>query len=251
MKLQFKLAISILALFILFTSCEDETLVLEEQAFGYEYYPIAIGNYWVYKVDSTVVANISGQKQLLETTSYVREDIISSFLNPEGDTSYVLQRSVSDAPNGSFRSTDIWKIEKTEKNLSRFEENLQFIKLVFPVDIGDMWDGNLFDHRLKIPVAQQEMEPYLEWSYSVDSIKVAESINGVAYSDVIKVTQAQYVNDIEQRLSFEKYSPNIGMIYREMSILDSQCFEPECEDMDWIDKANRGYQLRQTLIEHN
>lgn len=251
MKPNYNILFAILAFLMILSSCEDEILVLEDKALGYDYYPVEVGNFWVYKVDSTIVVNVSGQKELRETTSYIKEEIISSFLNEQGDTSHVLQRSFSSSENGTFRSTDIWKIEKTRSNLSRFEENLQFIKLVFPIDIGSTWNGNLFDQRIEVAVAQQSMEPYLEWSYSVDSLKANETVNGVAYTDVIKVTQASYENEIEQRFSYEKYSPGIGMIYREMSILDTQCFMPECKDISWIEKADSGYQLRQTLVDYN
>lgn len=246
------LAFALLAFMVAFSSCEDKYIVIEDKALGYDYYPVEVGNFWIYKIDSTVVVRNGGQKELLETSSFVKEEIISSFLNEQGDTSYVIQRSASESLNESFRSTDIWKIEKTSSNVSRFEENLQFIKLVFPISVGDTWDGNLFDQRIEVVVAQQKMEPYLEWSYSVDSLNSIETINGEEYNDVLKVTQANYENDIEQRLSYEKYSPGIGMIYREMSILDHQCLDTMiCNNLSFLEKADSGFQLRQTLVDYN
>ena len=246
-----KLITSILALIItltFFTSCEDQSIMLAPTDFGYEYYPVEVGNYWIYQMDSVTV--MSGGNVKLETSSYVREEITNSFINAEGDTAHVLTISKSPTLDGSYNITDTYRLEITGSRVTRTEENLSFIKLFFPITEGDELDANLFDHRIKVNIGQQEMEPYLEWQFKVLNEKFDTTINNVPYEDLAVIQQADYFTDLDIRKATEYYAPEIGLVRREHTILHSQCGTP-CLDQPWLDKAQVGYTLVQTLIDYN
>ncbi len=246
-----KLIIRALAAFLaisIFTSCEDQSIMLAPTDFGYEYYPVEIGNFWIYQMDSVTV--MSGGQVKLETSSYIKEEITGSFINLEGDTSHVLTISKSPDLNGSFNLTDTYTIEKTGSRVTRNEENLRFIKLFFPITEGDELDANLFDHRIKVNIGQQEIEPYLEWQFKVLQEKVDRTFNNVLYEDLAYIQQAEYNTDLDIREAYEYYAPEIGLVRREHTILHSQCGTP-CLDQPWLDKAQRGYTLVQTLVDYN
>jgi len=124
---------------IAFISCGEETLMLNDRATGYQFYPVEVGNFWIYKVDSTLVPGFKVAKDL--STSFVKEEIESSFINSQGDTTFVIQRSVSPTRNGQYIFTDRWTLERNNDNLTRVEENLRFLKIIFPVNVGDEWDS--------------------------------------------------------------------------------------------------------------
>ncbi len=233
---------------LLLSSCEENSIILDDSEAGFEYYPVEIGNFWLYKVDSTLVPGFRMDK--ITSTSFIREEITDSFLNSQGDTTFILQRSISETRDGTYSFTDRWTIEKTETNLIRVEENLQFLKIIFPVMRGDIWQGNRFDERTEVTVAQQSMRPYKEWEYEVLNKAAVISANGTDYNDVLEIQQANFETEIELRQSKEYYAPGVGMILRELSILDTQCFA-NCAGDPWLEKAERGFELRQVLIEHN
>ena len=147
MKLLVKL-ISVSILFsVLFISCgEDVTLNLDDFDTGSRYHPASLDRFWIYKIDSLTITN--GGSVVSSSTSFLRESLVSSFLNPDGDTTFILERAFSSSQNGPYFTTDRWTLEKTEDRLLRVEENLQFVKLLFPIQVGTTWNGNLFDDQL-------------------------------------------------------------------------------------------------------
>jgi hypothetical protein len=63
-------------------------------------------------------------------------------------------------------------------------------------------------------------------------------------------------NAIERRLSRVKYAKHIGVVYRELWILDSQyCNQipapADCLTKPWVEKAEKGYILRQVITGYN
>ena len=53
------------------------------------------------------------------------------------------------------------------------------------------------------------------------------------------------------RRGFEQYAPNVGLVYRELAGLDTQCGgnPGDCIDIPWEQKAEKGFIVRQTLLE--
>jgi len=94
------------------------------------------------------------------------------------------------------------------------------------------------------------MEPYLEWQFKVLNEKFDTTINNVPYEDLAVIQQADYFTDLDIRKATEYYAPEIGLVRREHTILHSQCGTP-CLDQPWLDKAQVGYTLVQTLIDYN
>ena len=240
--------LSVVFIVSMFFSCSDESIVLAPRDFGYEYYPVELGNYWIYQMDSVVVLN--GGQETIPSTSFLKEELTDLFINEIGDTAYVLTISKSDDLNGNFNVTDRYRLEATGSRLTRFEENLGFIKLFFPIEEGVEIDANLFDHLIKVNVAQQEMQPFKEWMFKVKDNRLDTTINNVAYDNLAKIQQADHENDLEIRKSTEFYAPDIGLVRREQTILDDQC-GTACLNQEWIDRADRGYTLIQQLVEHN
>ncbi|MEL6865958.1 MAG: hypothetical protein AAFP19_16145, partial [Bacteroidota bacterium] len=71
--------------------------------------------------------------------------------------------------------------------------------------------------------------------------------NGMMFDSVATIYQADNENAIELRYSIEKYARNIGLVYREMRILDTQAIV----DDPWEEKAQKGFIIRQQITRHN
>jgi hypothetical protein len=67
---------------------------------------------------------------------------------------------------------------------------------------------------------------------------------------VLTVREADSENLIELRRSRVKYAKGIGLVYRELWVLDTQCIE-QCDGKPWEEKAEKGFILSQTITAHN
>lgn len=246
MKLNINILLAIITCCILFVACEDETFVLAESSFDYEYYPLEVGHSWTYRMDSTILSN-NGNLQT-QSTSFIKEEIADQFINPAGDTTFVLHLSKSSLVDGNYSLAEIYQVIKTGSRVTRYEENLGFIKMFFPITVGDTLDVNLFDHQIDINIGQDNMKPYKDWEFTVVDNRINTQVNGIQYTDVAHLQQANHENDIELRRSKELYAPHVGLIYRQMTILDTQNPVPT---QTWLEQAEAGFTLTQTLVNHN
>jgi len=233
---------------LIMVSCGDESKRLDTSFFGYEYFPMETGKYWIYKVDEQLIRN--NGTVLEENSFFLREDVIEEFVDVTGDTIYKIQRSISDQVDGNFNITDIWTSQTSENAAYRTEENLRFNKMIFPLNVGSTWQGNLFDELTLISVADVGVWVYKGWSdYEVKAKGVPVRVEGVNYSDVVHIAQANLTTQIEQRIADEYYANGVGLIQKTMTILDSQC--DTCEGQTWLEKAEAGFTWTQTLVETN
>ena len=139
----------------------------------------------------------------------------------------------------------------------RTEENLRFLRLIFPLDEGRSWDGHVyFDENREIEIAGERMQPFRNWNYEVDALDVPGAVGAFTFDSLLVVIEVDDNNAIERRLSRVVYAKNVGLVEREQWILDSQyCNQTpppsDCLTLPWEQKAERGYILRQTVTGFN
>ncbi len=236
------------SLIVLLAGCESETKMIDESIFGFDYFPVAIDDYRIFRIDSTIYDNDG--LIVIEKRTFIEERITELFINGEGDTLYVLQRSARGSDNEEWRAVDNWLVGVSSENGYRIEENLKFIKMVFPLSVGTRWNGNQFNEFTEVTIAGETLQAYKHWDYEVLANNVNIDVNGTSYSNVFQIQQADDDIGIERRLSHEWYAPGIGMIRKYMEILDTQCTSA-CDGQTWAQKAERGYIVEQVLIDHN
>ncbi len=216
---------------------------------GYEYFPLGLGKYWVYQVDSIVYDTTGNRVERDTARLFVREEIVDSFVDNSGRPAFRIERSIRYADTEAWRVKDVWMAVRSDDQAERVEENLRFVKLVFPLIQGTTWNGNLFiDETTQVIVAGESIEMFKNWSYELQSLGLTENIGGQSFENVATVLQADSENLIELRYAKEKYGRDIGLIYRELQILDTQNIT---ESEPWEEKAQKGFILTQQLIEYN
>lgn len=219
----------------------DQSLLDE----GYDYFPIIEkGTTYLYEVEQTLYTNDGNE--ILSEVFYQREETIES--------------ESLDRNQGSFR-TEIWQ-SKTGSDPWKFignsslelnplqavgqENNARIVSLSFPTSQGKEWDGlTLLGDVELINVGGESMDFYKNWSFKILDIGPVDT-----YDDVVSIQQADHENAVERRYSIEKYAKNIGLIYKEQMILDTQCLT-ECEGMPWEEKAQKGIIMRKSLVSIN
>ncbi|HOY03816.1 MAG TPA: hypothetical protein PLO67_00365 [Saprospiraceae bacterium] len=245
---------------LLYTACSDRQTAIYDSgaAEQYAYFPLKVGKYIDYQVDSIVYDFGPGGNTVRDSsTTFVRELVGDTLRDQTGLLLYTIERYERPAANQPWELRSIGTAARNSSQASRTENNLRFLKLLFPMDRRSEWDGNLWiDIDREIEIAGERMRPFSNWHYEVDSIDIQANVGAFAFDSTLLVTEADDNNIIERRLSRVRYAKNVGLVWREQWILDSQyCNQsippPDCETRPWEIKAERGYILRQVVTAFN
>jgi hypothetical protein len=236
-------------LVVLLSACK-ETPDDYTTEFGFEYYPLQVGKFIEYQMDSTIY-DPNGDTTVYQSTTFMREEILDTLSDNNGDIIYKIeqyQRAADTLP---------WVIKKVltatlfDNEAIRTEDNLRFIKLTFPAKKGNRWNGNVhFDEGLIVDVAGETLEMFKGWDYRTQSIGVAATVGSFQFDETAIVEEADNENLIELRRSIATYAKGIGLVQREMWILDTQCID-DCVGKTWEEKAEKGFILKQTILNYN
>jgi len=222
---------------VLLTSCkkktEDATSVL-----GLDYYPTKLGKFVIYDVDSTVYNDLT-----LDTVRYkyrIKEKLVESFTDNEGRPAIRLERFIKMYnPNKLYDSIpytikEVWMVNADDKKIQVAESNIRFTKMIFPVALNVIWNGN----------ANNNLG---ELMYAYFIIDKAETINGNALSKVLTVKQRDERTLISVHYNIEKYSKGIGLVYREIKDIYSNTVVANIPVEQRIEK---GFIYKQTLVSY-
>ena len=243
-----KLLISLLGIFAIVVgiSCTKETEPVDESTFGYDFFPVTKGKSWIYASDSIIYDN--GGTKIDTFVSFIKKEIGDSFIDEAGNTVYKLNRYFRRNATDVWSRTNTWTTYTDRTRAIRTEENLKFVKLVFPLKKGLRWDGNVFlDEDIKIDVAGESIEAYKNWKHKIEEVNEKFSFKG---TDVVavKVNLVDDASIIDRRKVTEYYGKGIGLLKKEMIILDSDGSRP---NDPWEKKAQKGFIHTLTLIEVN
>jgi len=231
---------------VFFLSCKKES----DNKYGNEltkgYYPLAIGRYVVYDVDSTIWDDY---KQVKVLHPYqMRYTIADTFRDNTNRLSYRMDVHIRRNDTLPWQTHRVINVTPTATGLEYTEANLRFIKMIFPVANDLQWKGNSL-----IPAADQDYQYFQDWTYSYSNQEEAFNNGKVFFDNTVTVNQVDdKVNDPETMpdsyasLTYGKevYGYDIGMVYREMThwIYDPKPGEPH---------FRRGYSVVMRAVDHN
>ncbi len=225
--------------------------------FGYDYFPLATGMRWEYRVDSVIIDPASRPLRRDTLTRYWREIITDRYVDPVGDTVYRVQRWQRASLSDSWQPFDWLTLARSDRQAFRTEQNRRFIPLVFPLRQAARWDGNrYFDAGQAEIVAGEPVQVYKNWEYELISLGQSWQGDERTFSRVAMVRMANYSGTVEQRRARAIFARDTGLVYRHLTILDTQCRQccggntgPECQMLSWKEKAERGFILEQRLLQ--
>lgn len=243
----------------LFSACRDNQVEDITPDPGYDYFPLEVGRMWEYEVDSIIYDPSATGTNVDSFRTYVREQITDTLLDGAGNVLYRAERYSRRSDTLPWRAEKVFTLSREGRRAFRTEDNLRFIKLVFPAGVGKSWDGNaFFDPGLEVLVAGESIQMFNFWDYRILEREAAATVGGLRFEDVLLVQNANNDgNIIERRYAVERYARGVGLIFREMDILRTDCqvccngdLGGACQSLPWEEKAEKGFSLRQRLVRY-
>lgn len=183
---------------------------------GKSYFPLKQGAYVIYDVDSSYYDDFYVPVKVNNTKFQLKEKVESFFYDNENRLTARIERYVkhydSLVPYSAMQWAlkDVWVSNLTNSTAERVEENVRFVKLVFPMDLNKSWDANI----------KNVMD---EREYTYTSINTSEVIGGLSLDSIVTTEYDDGGAILTSReYSKEKYSSSIGLIYREEINVSSQ-----------------------------
>ncbi len=180
---------------------------------------------------------------------YLRESVSSSYIDSNEEEISVIDQYTKLSISDSWQLVGRVTSHIANNQVIRKEENISQIKLVLPPMTDDTWNPNaFFDDNVLIPIGSGELSYYSNWQSIYTDLNMSTEVNGMEFTNVIAVTLANYENRLQYRHAIEYYAPDIGLIYKEIHVFDTQCFD-SCSDIAWPDKANIGQVFIQSIVD--
>lgn len=204
---------------------------------GLDYFPANVGHYVVYEVDSTVYDDFNN-----DTIVYryqIKELIESEFTDNAGRPALRIERWIKNyndtIPYSSMPWTlsRVWYAVRTLTQAERVEENIRYIRLVFPVKENTTWNGN----------AQNTIG---EWDYEYENVDEPFHAGNTHFDSTLTVKQLVDTNLLNYRLYFETYARNTGLIKK--SVIDVRDTALVL-DVSVLNRIVSGYKLNYTFVE--
>lgn len=128
----------IISLGLLMSSCRTTTENPEANG-GVGYYPLTLGKYIVYDVDSTYWSEDLGE--LVPTRWQFRYQIVDTFRNDEGQISYTVDILKRKSSTTGYILDDVMHVTPLNGRIELKHNNLQYIAFKLPVTEGTIWDA--------------------------------------------------------------------------------------------------------------
>jgi len=198
----------LIILFVLiFSSCRKENTNPDQFFTGKSYFPLKTGNEITYKITKI---NIDKASAIFDTTIYqIKERVDSIFIDASGKQAYRIERYYRTDSLAQWVIKDVWSAQVNDLNAQKVEENIRYIKLVFPAKTGQLWDGNAYN----------DLD---EQDYQIVSSNIADTIQGLAFDSVLTVEQQNESSLISKKYAVEKFANGVGLVYKEITDLYSQ-----------------------------
>jgi len=204
---------------------------------GFSYYPINEGDYLIYDVIDTAFIGV----QTYEINNYqVKEEIHESIVvNDEVRYQIYLYYK---SPGGEWNDypDSNWTVFSDKRRIVKVEDNVRFVKLVFPFEAGKKWDGNISDPENDPQEHYTMTEVRRPFTYT----SLYAPIQEYTYPETVSVVQFDNSSAIDLNYAIEVYANNIGLVYKEIKV-----YKYEQSNLA-LQQVELGQHIVKTLIEH-
>jgi hypothetical protein len=195
---------------------------------GYDYFPLESGQYIIYDVVETTYDDFLDTVYVNE---YILKELVDSvMIDGEGRKVYQLKRFINSGSDSVIVWTisDVWTAYRGQDRAERTEENVTYVKLVFPLRRSKTWDGN----------ARNSLG---EQKYKVLDYELKAQIGAAIFGRTARINHLSNKNLIEEQLSEEVYARGIGLVLK---------VQRDVKINPADSTINSGFEHRWTYLEH-
>ncbi len=189
---------------VLFFSCKKEQPA--QVYMGYDYFPVKKGHFVIYQCDSIVFDSSKHTFPRFDTFNYqVKEVIDSVYNNKYGQPTLRIVRykrtDTSVAWNNISAVQKTWTANLLSNMGIRQENNNSYVKLVFPMSLNEMWNGNTLNN-------------IGEWNYKYSALHTPYVITNVYFDSTLTVLQQKDSSLYNYQYYIEQYATSVGLIHK-------------------------------------
>lgn len=244
-----KYSFLVLLLITLLTACNKQNELLTPVPLT-EYFPLKVGKYITYNLDSTVYINF-GQKDTV-IKYQVKDSIENQVTDNLGRPAYRIVRYIRKNAAQPWIANNTFMAIPTATTMEFVENNLRFQKLKWPVREGESWKGNTFIDTYSLNSNTKYLD---DWDYTYVDVDAPLLLGSFQLNNTLTVEQrdeflgqdpklpgTQYA---EKNYSVEIYAKNIGLVYKEFLHWEFQGAQPGRQAF------YSGYGVKLTMTGHN
>lgn len=226
--MKYNLIAAIIGLIFIFKfySCKKDTEVIKVDL-GYEYFPSTIGNYIIYQVDSLYYNDFTST---IDTFNFqIKEKITENFTDLSNRETQRIERFYRKNEADDWLLKDVWFANKTGNTAEKVEENIRYVKLIFPLKKNINWNGNRFNN-------------LGEQNYTLLKLHETFKIDNLKFDSIVYISQQNDSNLIDKKVAYEIYAKHIGLVYKkQIDIHDKEAVINYTLPLDL--RANSGFKV--------
>ncbi|GAB4126115.1 MAG: hypothetical protein OHK0045_01670 [Raineya sp.] len=180
-----------------FFAC-NRTIEPDNKRLGYVYFPLEIGNYVVYEVEEKNYTILDSNRVFYQ----LKEIVVDTFTNLSGQKQFVLERYRRNNELESWQIDSVWSALRTGSQAIKFENNIPYVKLVFPVERGSAWNGNAYNDKG-------------ENLFRISELRRSRRYGDIQLPNTVKVLMGNDSSLVTQVKREEIFAENIGMVFME------------------------------------
>jgi len=230
----FYLIFILLVFFTIQISCKKDASISPISVNNKNYFPLEKERYWVYKVDSFYYNDFTSS---IDTFSFeLKEYIESEIKDDKGNTSFKVERYYRNNNTENWQLKRVWQASFLQNSALKTEENIRYVKLMFPIKQNLKWNGNAYN-----TLGNQNFE------YTDIHKKI--SLGSLEFDSVCTVLQMADTSLISIEYHSEQYAANVGLIKkRKMSLQDTRSTIQT--SIPIVERANKGTDVIYTIISY-
>ena len=245
MRKLFLLLIIIAAL--IFNACKKTTDVLAVASVN-EYYPLQVGKYITYNLDSTIFINFGTAQAVVNYQ--VKHQIDALITDNLGRPAYRVIRYIRKTAANPWVPDNTFMAVPTDFAIEFIENNMRFLKLKGPVRDAYSWKGNSYIDTYSLNSNVKYLD---DWDYTYDSVNIKQTIGTFTFDSTLKVAQRnEIIGNLRDPNSYseinfgaEKYAKGTGLVYRNFLHVEYQPPTPG------RGAYRVGYGVKMTIIDRN
>ena len=219
------------------SGCESEYLTPGSERSGTDFFPIEVGQYRTYTVEEITFSFL----EVPDTTRFFLKEVVAdSFLNQANVPTYRLERFTRADENMNWHLDSVWTATKDTRRVVVTENNVPFIKLIFPLRTDLQWDGNALNSRL---------EDIYELQPTSDELRheIESPLDSLLNNSITVLQESSQDTTLAKIDVLETYAENTGLFYKKTIRLQYCNTDTACIGQGIIEA---GRKFKQTLIEH-